>query len=151
MGETLLPVILGFNWLLRAESRADRLTGHPRAVLLREVLERSGIVSWMTARLIDPRSKLDVTHDLASLIRTLSRFTAVMAGSANIKVLRDAVLELAGRGFRGEQGGKKMNFVTLAVGSAPIEVQGHQPKAEWNGHDGARIYQLLITLIALDG
>ena len=70
MGEMLQPVIPGFNRSLRVESRADRLTGDPGAVLLREVLERSGIVSWMTARLSDPRSKVDVTHDLASLIRT---------------------------------------------------------------------------------
>ena len=47
MGETLLPVTTGFNRSLRIESRADRLTGDPGAVLLREVLERSGIVPWM--------------------------------------------------------------------------------------------------------
>jgi len=70
MGETLQPVIPGFNRSLRIESWADRLTGDPGAVLLREVLERSDIVSWMTARLNDPRRKLDVTHDLASMIRT---------------------------------------------------------------------------------
>ena len=70
MGEMLEPVIPSFNRSLRVESRAGRLTGDPGTVLLREVLERSGIVSWMTARLSDPRSKVDVTHDLASLIRT---------------------------------------------------------------------------------
>ena len=56
MGEMLEPVIPSFNRSLRVESRAGRLTGDPGAVLLREVLERSGIVSWMTARLSDPRS-----------------------------------------------------------------------------------------------
>jgi len=70
MGETLKTVIPTFNRSLRIESRADRLTGDPGAVLLREILERSGIVAWMTARLQDPRSQVDVTHDLASLIRT---------------------------------------------------------------------------------
>ena len=70
MGETLQPIIPSFNRSLRVESRADRLTGDPGAVLLREVLERSGIVSWMTARVKDPRRPEDVTHDLASLIRT---------------------------------------------------------------------------------
>jgi hypothetical protein len=48
----LQSVIPGFNRSLRIESRADRLTGDPGAVLLREVLERSGIVPWMTALLI---------------------------------------------------------------------------------------------------
>jgi hypothetical protein len=138
IGETVSPVITGFNRSLRVESRTDRLTGDPEAVLLREVLERGGIVSWMTARLNDPRSKVDVTHDLASLIRTsvllaaqgwrdhgdadalrhdpafriaassaagrtplegpglasqltLSRFTAILAEPANIRVLRGSV------------------------------------------------------------
>ena len=198
MGETLQPVIPGFNRSLRVEARADRLTGDPRAVLLREVLERSGIVSWMTARLNDPRRKVDATHDLASLIRTsvllsaqgwrdhddadalrqdpafrlaassaagltplegpglasqptLSRFTAIMAEPANIKVLREAVLEMAGRGIKAERQGKRMPSVTLDVDSAPVEVHGHQPKAEWNGHYNARIYHPLITSIAETG
>lgn len=54
---------------LRVESRADCLTGDPGAVRLCEVLERSGIVAKMTARLSDPHSKPDVTHDFACLIR----------------------------------------------------------------------------------
>ena len=66
MGETLLPVTMGFNRSLRIESRVDRLTGDPGAVLLREIVEQSGIIGWMTARLTDPRSQVDVTHDLAS-------------------------------------------------------------------------------------
>jgi hypothetical protein len=141
-------------------------------VVLREILERSGIVGWMTARMKDPRRPEDVTHDLASLIRTsvllsaqgwrdhddadalrqdpafrlaassaagltplegpglasqptLSRFTAIMAEPANIKVLREAVLEMAGRGIRAERQGKRMPSVTLDVDSAPVEVHGH--------------------------
>ena len=198
MGETLQRVTPSFNRSLRIESRTDRLTGDPGAVVLREVLERSGILGWMTARLKDPRSQVDVSHDLASLIRTcvllsaqgwrdhdeadalrhdpafrlaassaagltplggpvlasqptLSRFTALMAEPANLKVLREAVLELAGRGIRAERRGKKLPCVTLDVDSAPIEVHGHQPKAEWNGHYNARIYHPLITSIAETG
>jgi hypothetical protein len=175
--QALAPTRFADTASLRVESRADRLTGDPGAVLLREVLERSGIVSWMTERLSDPRSKVDVTHDLASLIRTcvllaaqgwrdhddadalrhdpafrlatssaagltplkgpglasqptLSRFTTVMAKPANLKILREAVLELAGRGIRAERQGKRLRSVTLDVDSAPIEVHGHQPKAE---------------------
>lgn len=198
MGETLLPVTAGFNRALRIESRPERLTGDPGAVLLREILEQSGIVAWMTARLKDQRSQVDITHDLASLIRTsvllaaqgwrdhddadalrhdpafrlatssaagltpldgpglasqptLSRFTALMAEPGNLKVLREAVLEMAGRGIRAERGGKRARCLTLDVDSAPIEVHGHQPKAEWNGHYAARIYHPLITSIAETG
>jgi hypothetical protein len=65
---------------------------------------------------------------------TLSRFTAIMAEPANLKVLREAVLEMAGRGIRAERQGKRLPSVTLDVDSAPIKVHGHQPKAKWNGH-----------------
>jgi hypothetical protein len=64
--ETLSPVLPTFNRSSRVESRTDRLNGDPRTVVLREVLERSGIMSRMTTRLSDPRSKVDVTHDVAS-------------------------------------------------------------------------------------
>ncbi len=199
MGETLQPLTVGFDRSLRVESRTDRLTGDPGAVLLREILERSGIIGWMTARLKDRRSQVDVTDDLASLIRsgvllsaqgwrdhddadalrhdpavrlaassaagltpladggglasqpTLSRFTAWMAEPANLGVLREAVLEMAGRGIRAERGGKRARCITLDVDSAPLGVHGHQPKAEWNGHDAARIDHPLITSIAETG
>ncbi len=198
MGETLSLVAPRFNRSLRIESRAERLTGDPGAILLREVLENSGIVGWMTDRLSDPRRPQDVTHDLASLLRTtillaaqgwrdhddadalrhdpafrlavssaagmtplggpglasqptLSRFTAMMAAPDNLKVLREAVLELAGRGVQAQNAGKRLPKVTLDVDSLPIEVHGHQPKAEWNGHYNARIYHPLITSIAETG
>lgn len=82
---------------------------------------------------------------------TLSRFTALMAEPANLKVLREAVLEMAGRGIRAERSGKRLPCVTLDVDSAPIEVHGHQPGAEWNGHYAARIYHPLITSVAETG
>jgi hypothetical protein len=74
-----------------------------------------------------------------------------MSEPGNLKVVREAVLELAGRGIRAERQGKRMTSVTLDVDSAPIEVHGHQPKAEWNGHYAARIYHPLITSIAETG
>ena len=70
MGETLQLLTPSFNRSLRIESRTDRLTGDPGAVALRKILERSGILGWMTARMKDPRSQVDVTHDLASLGRS---------------------------------------------------------------------------------
>jgi len=44
MGETSLPVTMGFNRSLRIESRVDTLTGDPGAVLLREIVKQSGII-----------------------------------------------------------------------------------------------------------
>jgi hypothetical protein len=61
------------------------------------------------------------------------------------------VLELAGCCIRAERGGKRAKCITLDVDSAPIEVHGHQPKAEWNGHYNARIYHPPITRVAETG
>lgn len=71
MGETLQLVSPRFNRSLSIEAREDRLTGDPGAIVLREILEGSGIVDWMTARMIDPRRQEDVTHDFAALLRTI--------------------------------------------------------------------------------
>jgi hypothetical protein len=65
---------------------------------------------------------------------TLSRFTALMAEPANLKVLREAVLELAGRGIRAEQGGKRMPSVTLDADSA-ADIQHWEGKAYWPPND----------------
>ncbi len=199
MGETLRPVATGFNRSLTIETRAERLTGDPGAVLLREVLDATGIVPWMAAQMKDDRRQADVIHDLPSLLRTmvllagqgwqdhddadalrhdpamrlavsssagltpltgeaglasqptLSRCTAMLARPENRQVLREAALELAGRNLRAENGGVRRTRITLDVDSLPVEVHGHQPKAEWNGHYRARIYHPLITSIAETG
>lgn len=48
MNETLRPVAAGFNRSLTIETRLDRLTGDPGAVLLREVLDATDIIPWIT-------------------------------------------------------------------------------------------------------
>lgn len=45
-------------------------TGEPGTVLLREVLEARGVVTWMGDRFHDTRRQADVVHDLPSLLRT---------------------------------------------------------------------------------
>src|SRR5215213_9993047 len=71
MGETLLPVATSFNASLSIEARPEHLTGDASAVLVREVIERTGILEWMTARLHDPRQPHLVTYPLAELLRTV--------------------------------------------------------------------------------
>jgi len=71
MGETLPPFATSFNASLSIEARPERLTGDAGAVLVREVMERTGIVEWMTARLHDPRQPHLVTYPLAELLRTM--------------------------------------------------------------------------------
>jgi hypothetical protein len=70
-GETLPPFATSFNASLSIEARPERLTGDAGAVLVREVIERTGIIAWMTARLHDPRQPCLVTYPLAALRRTM--------------------------------------------------------------------------------
>jgi hypothetical protein len=59
-----------FNHLLRIESRPERLTSEPGAIVLCEVLERLGLMSWLEDRLLDRRNPLLITHPLMELVRT---------------------------------------------------------------------------------
>ncbi len=71
MGEANLSLFRAkFNQSLRIEARPERLTSDAGAVLLREVMERLGIVDWMTSRLVDRRDPELITHPLSELVRT---------------------------------------------------------------------------------
>ena len=48
--------------------------------------------------------------------------SAVMAKLANLKVLRETVLEMAGRGIRAERQGKRLRSVTLDVYNARMVI-----------------------------
>lgn len=71
MGETLPLFTTSFNRGLAIESRAEHLTGDAGAIVQRELLERSGIIPWLVARLEDPRRAECVTYPLAELLRTV--------------------------------------------------------------------------------
>ena len=62
MGETLPLFATTFNASISVETPPERLTGDAGAILLREALERSGIVGWLTGRLVDPRQPHLVTY-----------------------------------------------------------------------------------------
>ena len=70
MGETLPIFSTTFNGSVQVEARADHLSADSGALLLREVMERTGIVDWMDERLLDPRNPLLITYPLADLVRT---------------------------------------------------------------------------------
>ena len=70
MGETVSLFRASFNKSLRIESRADRLTAEPGAVVLREIMERTRIIAWLVERLVDPRDPDKITYPLADLLRT---------------------------------------------------------------------------------
>lgn len=68
MGERPEPFATGFNKSIRVASRTERLTGDAGVLVLRKIMDRSGIVEWMIPQPKDPRRREDVVHDRASLI-----------------------------------------------------------------------------------
>ena len=70
MGETLPIFSTTFNRSAQIEARADHLSADTGALLLREIMERTGIIEWMTERLLDPRNPHLITYPLADLLRT---------------------------------------------------------------------------------
>lgn len=70
MGEKHTLFTPSFNGSLRVEARPYRLTSEPGAFVLREVLERLGIVDWLCDQLVDPRRQDYITHPMDELINT---------------------------------------------------------------------------------
>ena len=71
MGEKLTLFRPTFNRSIRIEARPERLTTDPGAVLLREIMDRLGIVSWLAKRITDPRHPELVIHPTRKLLYTL--------------------------------------------------------------------------------
>jgi hypothetical protein len=71
MGEASPMFIPTFNPSLHIEARPDRLSADGGAVLVREMLEQSGIISWLAARLADPRAQDQIDYQLEELLRTV--------------------------------------------------------------------------------
>jgi Transposase DDE domain group 1 len=71
MGEALPMLMPTFNRSVLIEARPERLSADGGAVLLRELLERCGIITWLADRLIDPRAQAQVTYLLPELLRTV--------------------------------------------------------------------------------
>jgi hypothetical protein len=103
MGESLPLFASSFNASLFVEARPERLTGDAGAILVREVIERSGIIGWMIERLHDHRQTHLVTYPLADLLRTmLILFAQGWRDQDDADALRfDPALRLAVSGTRG--------------------------------------------------
>jgi hypothetical protein len=104
MGET--PPRLcstSFNASLVVETRPEHLSSDAGAIIVRETLERSGIVGWLSERLIDPRQSHLIIYDLAELLRTvLILFAQGWRDQDDADALRfDPALRLAVSGARG--------------------------------------------------
>lgn len=71
MGDKNLPLFQPeFNRGLKVESRPERLSNEAGGVICREVIERLGIVKWLSKRLVDRRDPDLITHPLPELLHT---------------------------------------------------------------------------------
>jgi len=71
MGEVNLPMFgLDFNRSIKIEAREERLTGDAGVFLLREAMEKIGIINWLSGRIVDPRDQNHITHPMSELLRT---------------------------------------------------------------------------------
>ena len=121
----------------RDQNDADLLRDDP--VLRLAVSDRRG-----TAPLEDHGTS--VPCGLASQ-PTLSRAYDAVSSEPNRAVLRDGLLEDTARRLWLENGGQMPLCLTLDVDSLPVEVYGHQPGSEYNGHYHARVYHPLIATL----
>ena len=71
MGETVSLFAPSFNGSVQVEARPDRTSSDAGALAAREVLERSGVMDWLSAELADARNPMLVQHTLSSQLRTI--------------------------------------------------------------------------------
>jgi len=103
MGETLSLFQPSFNASVHVETRTERLSGDAGFLLLREVLDGSGIIDELVGRLHDPRCPERVEHSLPELLRAAVAMIAQGWGDqGDAARLRDEpLLALAGSDRRG--------------------------------------------------
>src|SRR3954464_3042003 len=102
MGETPATFDPSFNASVVIEARVERLTSDAGAVIIREMMERSGMIEWLTERLHDPRQPPLLTYLLADLLHTmLLLFAQGWRDQDDADALRlDPALRLAAAGTR---------------------------------------------------
>jgi hypothetical protein len=141
-------LLLGQGW--RDQDDADVLRDD--AVFRLAVSGRRGISPLETRQTEErQRNKNPTEPDGLASQPTLSRALRMLSSDGNRQVLREGILEETGRRFRAMRGGHRKRYLTIDVDSLPIEVHGHQPGSEYNGHYHARVYHPLIASVGETG
>ena len=149
MGETLPLFTPLFNKSVQIESRPEHLTGESGALIQREIMERSGIIDWLAARLHDPRKPELITYPLSDLLRT---HLLLLGQGWRDQDDADRLRQDPGlRGLRLDNKGHRKQTMTIDVDSLPVEVHGQQFGSEWNGHYHRRMYHPLVASCAETG
>lgn len=143
-------LLLAQGW--RDRDDADTLRDDP--VLRLAVSNRRG-TSPLKKRARDPDgkplSKNPTVPDGLASQPTLSRLGRALSSDHNRAVVRESLLELASRRIKAGRDGHRMRYLTVDVDSLPVEVHGHQPGSEHNGHYHMRIYHPLVASAAETG
>lgn len=137
-------LLLAQGW--RDRDDADRLRDDP--VLRMAVSNRRGTSPLQKRQRRadgEPLGKNPPVPDGLASQPTLSRLGRALSSEANCKVVREALLELASRRIKSSRAGHRMRYLTVDVDSLPVEVHGHQPGSEHNGHYHTRIYHPLVA------
>jgi hypothetical protein len=143
-------LLLGQGW--RDQDDADTLRDD--AAMRLAVSTRRGISSLAKrAPRVDrkPLSKNPAFPDGLPSQPTLSRLERDLSIDENRQALREALLEMAARRIKAGRRGHRMRYLTVDVDSLPVEVHGHQPGSEHNGHYHARIYHPIVATAAETG
>ena len=71
MGETVSPMTPSFNGSVRVQLSGHATSSDAGALVLREALDRSGVMAALDHHLVDSRNPLRIRHSLASQLRTV--------------------------------------------------------------------------------
>ncbi len=77
-----------------------------------------------------------------------SRLLNILSVPANLQILQAALFDSARRLLAAEPGRAKLERATLELDSFPLEVHGHQPGSEYNGHYGYRCFHPLAIFLS---
>lgn len=142
----LLLLALGYQ----DQDDADFLRDDP--ALLVSVSDRRGLGPLQSGRVEGSpslRKNPPVPQHLSSQ-PTMSRLVDLLSAEPHRAILRESLLESAGR--RNElMRGSRMRYVTVDVDSLPIETHGHQPGSAYNGHYQECIYHPLVATLGETG
>src|SRR3989304_5561119 len=108
MGDSQLSIFQPeFNRSIQVEARPERLPAAAGALLLRQLMDATGLSALLVEHLVDARSPLFVEHGFLELLRTMLLLPAQgWRDQLDVPLLRaDPVLRLAVSGGRGAGGG----------------------------------------------
>ena len=105
MGEVYLPLIPSYNRSVHIHFRDEWLTSDAGMLVVREALDRLGLIEWLVERLEDPRSPAHVQHPLSELLRArLLMLTLGWQDANDVDLLRqDPAFRLAASDRRGDR------------------------------------------------